>query len=307
MPKPIVVALDPDHEDDAPLIAGTRLATLTGAPVMVVGAYLHDPITNAVSGGVAEAELRADILQRLEARTGRSDVGDLMIIGGPSPARVLHDTATRFDASALVVGSTRRGAVGRVAPGTTAERLLHGSPCPVLVAPAGLPPDWAIRRVGAGFVESEDGRAGLRVAAGLAAAGGASLRVMTVVEPTEWNRSAAIPVYGGGGAEETTRIAQRALDRALAELPASAQATGELAAAHPADALAGLSGEVDLLVCGSRGYGPLRAVLLGGVTHPLLRKAECPVLVVPRGAGETLIDTAQRAEAATTGSGAAGP
>jgi nucleotide-binding universal stress UspA family protein len=301
MPKPIVVALDPDHEDDAPLVAGTRLAHVTGAPLMVLGAYLHDPITNAVSAGTVDADQRADVLRRLETRTAQADVADLVVMGGPSPARVLHDAAVRFDTSVLVVGSTHRGIVGRVAPGATAERLLHGSPCPVLVTPPGLPADWAIRRVGAGFVESEDGHAALRVAAGLAVAGqAASLRVLTVAEPVEMHRSAEIPVYGAGGAEEASRIARRALDRAIAELPAAARAAGETVVAHPSEALARLSGEVDLLVCGSRGYGPLRAVLLGGVTHPLIRKAACPVLVVPRGAGEALIDVPERTEAATT-------
>jgi nucleotide-binding universal stress UspA family protein len=301
MPKPIVVALDPDHEDDAPLIAGTRLASVTGAPLMVVGAYLHDPITNAVSAGTVDADLRADVLGQLEVRTAHTDVADLMVMGGPSAARVLHDAALRLDAAVLVVGSTHRGMVGRVAPGSTAERLLHGNPCPVLVTPSGLPADWAPRRIGAAFIDSEDGQAALRVAAGLSVAGQAtSLRALTVVEPVEWNRGAAIPVYGGGGAAESTRVAGRALDRAIAELPAAARPAAEVVVAHPAEALARLSGEVDLLVCGSRGYGPLKAVLLGAVTHALIRKAECPVLVVPRGAGEALIDVPERSEAATT-------
>ena len=34
---------------------------------------------------------------------------------------------------------------------------------------------------------------------------------------------------------------------------------------------------------GSRGYGPLRAVLLGSVSGRLVREAACPVIVVPRG------------------------
>jgi nucleotide-binding universal stress UspA family protein len=40
--------------------------------------------------------------------------------------------------------------------------------------------------------------------------------------------------------------------------------------------------DVDVLVCGSRGYGPVRRVLLGGVSSPLIRRAQLPVTVVPR-------------------------
>ena len=58
---------------------------------------------------------------------------------------------------------------------------------------------------------------------------------------------------------------------------------------EPVDALVGLSDRVDLVVCGSRGYGPIESVLLGSVSHGLLRDARCPVVVIPRGA-RTAID-----------------
>jgi nucleotide-binding universal stress UspA family protein len=35
---------------------------------------------------------------------------------------------------------------------------------------------------------------------------------------------------------------------------------------------------------GSRGYGPLRRVLLGSVSSHVMRHAHCPVVVVPRSA-----------------------
>ena len=41
---------------------------------------------------------------------------------------------------------------------------------------------------------------------------------------------------------------------------------------------------LDLLVIGSRGYGPVRRTLLGGVSAEVTRTSACPVLVVPRGA-----------------------
>jgi nucleotide-binding universal stress UspA family protein len=59
-------------------------------------------------------------------------------------------------------------------------------------------------------------------------------------------------------------------------------------AADPGDAATELverSRELDLLVVGSRGYGPVRHALLGSVTSKLMQAAACPVLVVPRSAG----------------------
>jgi nucleotide-binding universal stress UspA family protein len=39
---------------------------------------------------------------------------------------------------------------------------------------------------------------------------------------------------------------------------------------------------LDLLCLGSRGYGPVRRVLLGSVSSELLHEVYCPVVVVPR-------------------------
>jgi hypothetical protein len=38
------------------------------------------------------------------------------------------------------------------------------------------------------------------------------------------------------------------------------------------------------MLAGSRGYGPLRSVLVGGVSGRLTRTAQCPMIVVARGA-----------------------
>jgi nucleotide-binding universal stress UspA family protein len=50
----------------------------------------------------------------------------------------------------------------------------------------------------------------------------------------------------------------------------------------PAATLEAQGVEVDLLVIGSRGYGPFRRALLGGVAAEVMRSAPCPVIVVPR-------------------------
>ena len=77
--------------------------------------------------------------------------------------------------------------------------------------------------------------------------------------------------------------AREALDEALASLPDDVEATEELLEGNVVDELASLDErEVDLLVCGSRGYGPVRRVLLGGISGRLIRHAACPLVVVPR-------------------------
>jgi nucleotide-binding universal stress UspA family protein len=296
MPKPILVGLDPERGDVAPLVLGAALARITGAPLIVAASYLHDPITNAVSAGMVDEDLHSDALAKLEALTSGTDA-DLLVAGGSSPARVLHDRAARLDASIVVVGSTAKGPLGRVTAGSTAERLLHGAPCPVAVAAAGLDADWRLRRIGAAFLDLEEAHVALRAAAELARAAGATLHATTAVEPLEAHRSAVVPPYHEAGMLDTAS-AQRSLDDAIAKLPAGVDVTNEVVVARPADALAALSSDVDLLVCGSRGYGPLRSVLLGGVTHQLIEKSSCPLLVVPRGIAEPLGELAERREAA---------
>ena len=47
---------------------------------------------------------------------------------------------------------------------------------------------------------------------------------------------------------------------------------------------------------GSRGYGPVRWVLLGGVSDRVIRDAACPIIIVPRGAQvplEALVATSE--------------
>ena len=52
------------------------------------------------------------------------------------------------------------------------------------------------------------------------------------------------------------------------------------------------SQDVDLLFCGSRGYGLSGQVLLGSVSARVIRGAHCPVVVVPRGASRGLFTPA---------------
>ena len=52
---------------------------------------------------------------------------------------------------------------------------------------------------------------------------------------------------------------------------------------NAARALIGRSERLDMLILGSRGYGPLHSVIVGGVSGQVVRGARCPVIAIPRG------------------------
>jgi nucleotide-binding universal stress UspA family protein len=107
--------------------------------------------------------------------------------------------------------------------------------------------------------------------------------VISVVEFLELagaDRDAAPPPP----ADQLIESAEHKVDTALAELDFNGRAERKVELGLPAGILADESASVDLMVCGSRGYGLVRQVLLGGVSTRLIRSATCPVVVTPRSA-----------------------
>jgi nucleotide-binding universal stress UspA family protein len=174
--------------------------------------------------------------------------------------------------------------------GSTAERLLSGSVCPVAVAPAGLHERASLEltRIGVAYIEEPEAQAALAAAAALAQAAvargrTAELRLYTVVAPPS-----ETPLLFGRDAERAFMATAReyydtALDAAIKRLPADVPASGHVLTGDVVEVLADLGADdVDVLFCGSRGYGPVRRVLLGGVSSRLVRRARSPVVVAPR-------------------------
>ena len=83
--------------------------------------------------------------------------------------------------------------------------------------------------------------------------------------------------------EERLKAAQVELDHAVRSVAKRLEPAGRLLRGSPGQQLADeASVAVDLMVVGSRGYGPLQRVLLGSVSTSLMHSAPCPVMVVPR-------------------------
>ena len=190
----------------------------------------------------------------------------------------------------LVIGSTHRGGLGRLLPGARQSALIHGSPCPVVVVPHGEVPEQGVRTVGAAFVPTDEAERRRE-------------RPLFLLEPPE--RQCSRPWLSQKHAEEQgtwptahtmnsdpseDRYARQrmeaanALEQAIAELAADVEVEPDVLFQDPADGLEAASKRVDLLVMGSRAYGPARAVMLGGVSRRVTASAGSPVLVLPRGA-----------------------
>ena len=188
----------------------------------------------------------------------------------------LADVAAGEHADVIVVGSTHRGSLGRVIPGGVGERLLSRAPCPVAVAPHGFADHehFGLGVVGVAVDGSRESDVALDLAADLAALHDAKLRVITIVPAVASDDYLKRTVLHDRGEEIQAS--------AMAALPASLEVGSALEDGDPPAALARHGVDLDLLVIGSRGYGPVGRILVGGVSTEVMRSAPCPVLVAPR-------------------------
>lgn len=286
----VVVGFDSSDTARDALILGARLATAIGGATLVAAVHPDSPPGAGHIDAEWIAAMREDAEQRLvraRAILGDDAAAEYRTVPSGSASHGLDDLADSVEATAIVVGSAKDGPLRRLLAGSTAERLLHGASVPVVVASRGARAGLGdpVQVIGCAFIDTPDGREALRVAADLAERAHARLRVLTVM-----TRQSEFAVFGGREEREfvaASRSAyQDAVDKAVAGLPQRVSASGELLSGDVVDALAALDDrDLDLLVCGSRGYGPLRRVLLGGASSKLVRRAATPVMVVPRSAG----------------------
>jgi nucleotide-binding universal stress UspA family protein len=285
----IIVGVDGSERGKDAVALAAQLATGSGAELVLVNAYPYEDFPSRVAATGYRQYLREDaeeaIRRSREGIAGLPEVAE-RTVADLSPARGIQTMAVHEGASLIVIGSSHRSGVGRVLAGTTAERLLHGAPCPVAVAPKGFHNDEPrpIVTIGVAYNASEEAKAALVGATALARSLGATLRVIDVLDLGWYGTPAAM--QGPGYIAKPDDLVERArthLAEDIAKLPKGIVAEPVVAVGDAEGLLAAQSALVDLMVVGSRGYGPLRAVLIGSVSGRLVRDSACPVLVVPRG------------------------
>jgi nucleotide-binding universal stress UspA family protein len=285
---PVVVGVDGSERSVEALALADVLGPALGRRVVIAYVHPFGQLSSLFSEGEYErlvrevAELTFEqVRQHLPSVRERR----MQLVSESSPAAGLHALAEREGASLIVVGSSHRSRIGRILIGGTGESLLSGASAPVAVAPAGYPTvGRGLQVVGCGFDGSPESHRALAWAAELARTASARLRVLSVHERTV---PATIAVGGALPVASINAVLRRQCEDELAQavsaLDADLDVTETLLEGDPQALLARESGQLDLLVVGSRGFGPLRAVLLGSVSSGLVRSAESPLVVVPRG------------------------
>jgi nucleotide-binding universal stress UspA family protein len=297
--KNVLVGVDgrPNGRDAIALVS--RLADPTGTLTL---AHVHSGAlrpSHAISPGLVREERKASH-ELLEQERIAADVSaELISIEAMSPGGGLHEQAEELNADLLVVGSCSHGAFGRAMLGDDTRAALNGAPCAVAIATLGYAEHpTPITKIGVAYNGSPQSTAALAAARDLARATGATIHALEVVSiPTLAYTGIMPPAIG----ESIDVMLQQATSR-MKELPG---VDGRAVYGLTGEELAAFGDEVDILVVGSRGYGPVKRLVLGSTADYLERHARCPLLVLPRStASQSEESTIYNEHAAETETGA---
>jgi nucleotide-binding universal stress UspA family protein len=226
----------------------------------------------------SEAEsLINEAVLRLRA-SGIDARGGIMHADSNHVGSAIAEAARELSADLVVVGSRGLSDWQAMLKHSVSHQLLGKLDCPVLIARAQLPPSHRGLRILLAVAGGDDVEPGVRAAAAAAHAPGSEVLVVHVpqvligtpgyvyIEPREEisrTMSEAAELLNSAGVKVQAMVA---------EAGPVAEVVPEIAAGWRAD----------VIVTGSSRIGDLGSLLLGSVTHDLLRTNETPVLVAER-------------------------
>jgi nucleotide-binding universal stress UspA family protein len=281
--KQIVVGVD-GRAGGRDAVALAELLVAAGGELTL--AHIVSGDAHAHGGGPGyeppEAERAQALLEAVREEAGVE--AHLRWRGSSSVGRGLHELCELIGADLVAVGSSRRGLLGRVFIGDDTSAALNGAPCSIAIAPTNYSRQpGAIREIGVGYDGSPESQRALSVARMLAGASGVKLSALEAV-------SLPSDAFLGPGAIDNTP--GRLLEDARGRIAALGDVEPHAAYGQPAEELALYSASLDLLIVGSRGYGPIGRLIHGSTSQQLAHSARCPLLVLTRTARPSTTDEA---------------
>ena len=267
------------------------ISSATGARLLLVGVHHHPPLPFPGSYAGQRAALEHDL------RVLRDELAPEALVrveADLSPAHALRRVAGAEHADLIVVGSRHRRGLQKIVEGDQAMQVLHGAPCAVAVAPDLLAPRIELHRIGVGIDATPESALALLLARELAHHTGAHLSLRAVVDETVpgWVGLSVTPSYVDALQELTEERRAATLELLARRLQAceGVTADGAVVVGDPAGELVAATEDLDLLVLGSRRWGPVHRLALGSTSERVIRHAACPVLVPPRRADAEHVD-----------------
>jgi nucleotide-binding universal stress UspA family protein len=288
MTSRVVIGYDGSEASEDAVAFGLTWCRSTGDVPIVATVY---PEESALGVGRVDVEWASYVREQAQIiqDNARATVGDAALyrnVASTSAAHGLADLAEDVEAVLVIVGTAQETGLTRALLGSSTERLLHGATVPVTVVPPGWrksAPDQ-ISRIGVAYIDTREAREALRMAVRVALRIPAQLTLYTVLGQSSERYSYLVGRTDEQAFWDKARDSfGTALEFAAAGVPPELEPRMVLLEGAVVESLAALGpDDVDVLVCGSRGYGPVRRVLLGGVSSRLIRSAQLPLTVVPR-------------------------
>jgi nucleotide-binding universal stress UspA family protein len=279
----VVVGCDGSAEGRDAVALGARIASAASAGLSLVGVF---PTSLFPVPGLSDRRTMRSQTEKALRAERRSVAPQAMVhaVADVSVPRALQHQAERWHADLVVIGSAPDAPAGHTMIGRRGRQLLHNAPFALAVAQRGLHErDLALRSIGVGYDAWPESEVALAVAAALARSAGAKLSVLSVVEdrvpPLTAKEWLALKDWSSVWAAAREDALVRAESAAVAlDIPTDVNAV----VGDPGLRLRALSETVDLLVVGSRRWGPLARLVSGSVGETLVADSSCSVLIVPR-------------------------
>lgn len=303
--KRILCPVDFSDTSSRALDYAAAAARWYGARVDVLHVHAEVPAVSVIpslapapAAQFADREEEHAQVQELTSRLARGVLdkgvqGNVSIVDGPDAHRAILAYAARHHSDLIVMGTHGRTGIERWLLGSTTDRVVRKAACPTMVVPPHA--DEAVPPGAVNFDSilcaidfSEGSLVALEYALSIAEEADAHLTVLNVIEvPPE------LEPRNFGTQVDVDRIRAEAeaerLRRLRALVPDEAR---EYCHLHTAVTEGSAYREIlrtadqrrsDLIVMGVQGRGAVDRLMFGSNTSQVVRAANCPVLIVPRG------------------------
>ncbi len=240
----------------------------------------------------AYRELATEQLNTVQSRYFPDRENVTLVVAEGDPTEQILAAAHQHSADLIIMSSRGRGAVGRFASGSVADRVVRHAPLPVcVIGPEGeLDQRVAINRVIAPIDNSALSTGALPVAAAIGVLHDVEVHAVHVLAPAVDDLIIPLsglqpipPSYSEDVLAAREAAGKELLDQAVNRLRMlGARAVGDLYSGRPADALHDWLQEGDMLVLSSHGRRGVPRWVLGSTAMKLIQNGSAPVVVVTR-------------------------